>query len=301
MAGAEPTHDEPEADVDAPPPAPTVGFVKRASARARHAMDVATERYEPTRYMLGAYYRFRRLNGSLLAASIAFRVFLFLVPMTLVGVGVAGYAASTGTDVGKSSKRLGTALAQSLAAAGRDSKKSWWLLVVIGLFAALFAASSLFSALTRSSAQLWEMWEHAPTGASKRLRFMGGLVLVIAFIAVSRFVRSNLALGIMINLFGVAAHLGLALVLLAFLPNRATRWVDLLPGAIVAAAGLVALDVFTVVWLPHKLASLSETYGTMGVAVAILGYLALLGYLIVAAILTNVMWREYRLGTINPR
>jgi uncharacterized BrkB/YihY/UPF0761 family membrane protein len=301
MAGAEPTHDEPEAEVSAPAPAPAVGFVKRTSARAQRAMDVATERYEPTRYMLGAYLRFRRLNGSLLAASIAFRVFLFLVPMTLVGVGVAGYAASTGTDVKNSSKRLGAALAQSLATAGHDSKKSWWLLVIIGLFASLFAASSLFSTLSRSSAQLWEMWEHAPTGASKRLRFMGGLVLVIAFIAVSRIIRSNLALGIMINVFGVAAHLGLALLLLAFLPNRATRWVDLLPGAIVAAAGLVALDVFTVVWLPHKLASLSETYGTMGVAVAILSYLALLGYLIVAAILTNVMWREYRLGTFNPR
>src|SRR5215831_2525282 len=99
MAGAEPTHDEPEADVETAPPAPAVGFVKRTSARAQRAMDIATERYEPTRYMLGAYHRFRRLNGSVLASSIAFRVFLFLVPMTLVAVGVAGYAASSGTDV----------------------------------------------------------------------------------------------------------------------------------------------------------------------------------------------------------
>jgi uncharacterized BrkB/YihY/UPF0761 family membrane protein len=143
------------------------------------------------------------------------------------------------------------------------------------------------------------MWEYAPSSATKRLRFIGGLVLVIAFMAVSRFLRANLALGVAINLIGVAAHLGLALVLLAFLPNRATHWHDLLPGAILTAAGLVALDVFTVVWLPHKLASLSQTYGTMGVAIAILSYLALLGYLIVASILANVMWHEYRLGTLG--
>ena len=40
---------------------------------------------------------------------------------------------------------------------------------------------------------------------------------------------------------------------------------------------MVVLNVFTVVWLPHKLASLSATYGALGVAVTTLGYLALLG------------------------
>jgi membrane protein len=143
------------------------------------------------------------------------------------------------------------------------------------------------------------MWEYAPTGATRRLRFIAGLVLAIAFIAVGRVLRTNLALGLAVNTGNIAAHLGLALLLLAYLPNRATRWHDLLPGAIVTAAGLIGLDIFTVVWLPHKLASLSQTYGTMGVAIAVLSYLALLGYLLVASILTNVMWREYRLRTLG--
>ena len=62
------------------------------------------------------------------------------------------------------------------------------------------------------------------------------------------------------------------------------------------SAGLVGINVFTVVWLPHKLASLSATYGALGVAVATLSFLALVGYLLVAAILTNVMWHEYRMS-----
>ena len=94
----------------------------------------------------------------------------------------------------------------------------------------------------------------------------------------------------------IAVHGALALLLLAFLPNRATRWHDLLPGALVATVGLVGLNVFAVVWLPHKLASLSETYGAIGVAVVTLGYLVLVGYLLVASILTNVMWHEYQLS-----
>jgi membrane protein len=290
---------EPEDAETVPPPPQPVGFVKRTSARAQHAMEVATDRYELTRYLFGAYERFRRLNGSILAASIAFRVFLFLVPLTLVAVGLAGFGVSQGTDVQNSSKRLGAAMASVIAAAGHDSKKSWWLLVIGGLFATLYAASSLFSTLSRCSAQLWEMWEYAPSGATRRLRFIAGLVLAIGFIAVGRVLRTNLALGLAVNIGNIAAHLGLALLLLAYLPNRATRWHDLLPGAIVTAAGLIGLDIFTVVWLPHKLASLSQTYGTMGVAIAVLSYLALLGYLLVAAILTNVMWREYRLRTLG--
>jgi uncharacterized BrkB/YihY/UPF0761 family membrane protein len=84
--------------------------------------------------------------------------------------------------------------------------------------------------------------------------------------------------------------------LLAFLPNRAAHWRDLLPGALVASAGLVGINVFMVMWLPHKLASLSATYGALGVAVATLSFLALIGYLLVASILTNVIWQEYRMG-----
>jgi hypothetical protein len=62
----------------------------------------------------------------------------------------------------------------------------------------------------------------------------------------------------------------------------------------VATTGVIGLNIFTVVWLPHKLASLSATYGALGVAVAALSYLALLGYLLVASILAKVMWHEYR-------
>ena len=68
-----------------------------------------------------------------------------------------------------------------------------------------------------------------------------------------------------------------------------------IPGVLVATVGLVGLNIFTVVWLPQELASLSATYGALGVAVATLSYLALLGYLL-ASILTNVIWHEYRMS-----
>jgi uncharacterized BrkB/YihY/UPF0761 family membrane protein len=66
---------------------------------------------------------------------------------------------------------------------------------------------------------------------------------------IERWIRTDLALGIVLRVATVAAHLALALLLLAFLPNRASRWIDLLPGAIVTTAGLLTLNVFTVVWL----------------------------------------------------
>lgn len=287
--------DEPPLEHVPVPPVPRrPSIVKRTSTRAQQAMDTATNRYEPARYALSAYERFRRLNGSILAASIAFRVFLFLVPLTLIVVGVAGFSASSGHDVNKDSTRLGAALAATIAQAGSDSKRSWWVLIAVGISTMLYTAWSLFSTLARSSAQLWEMWEYQPTPPRQRLRFIGGLLLTLALLLATRWIRGQVAIGLAVNLTAIAVHLVLALVLLAYLPNRARSWTDLLPGAIVTSVGMIGLNVFTVVWLPHKLTKLSETYGGLGVAVATLSYLALLGYLLVASILTNVMWQEYR-------
>ena len=218
------------------------------------------------------------------------------MPLTLTLVGLAGYTVASGNDIQQNSRRLGSALAAAVAQAGSDSKRSWWILIVVGFFTMLTTASSLFTTLSRSSAQLWEMWDYQPTPALRRVRFLGGLLLTLVILLVGRWIRTSTALAVVVHITSIAVHGALALLLLAFLPNRATRWHDLLPGALVATAGLVGLNVFAVVWLPHKLASLSETYGAIGIAVVTLGYLVLLGYLLVASILTNVMWHEYQLS-----
>jgi membrane protein len=281
---------------DEPPRSRPAGVVRRTTERAQHVVDDTSARYAPARYLVLAYERFRRLNGSILAASIAFRVFLFLVPLTLTLVGLAGYSAASGNDLQKDANGLGAALASTVAQAGNDSRRSWWVLILVGVASMLYTASSLFSTLSRSSAQLWEMWEYQPTPARQRLRFIGGLLLTLAYLLLSRWIHTNVALDVVLHVVSIAAHVVLAVLLLAFLPNRANHWSDLVPGALVTSAGLVGINVFTVVWLPHKLASLSATYGALGVAVATLSFLALVGYLLVAAILTNVMWHEYRMS-----
>src|SRR5215213_3419736 len=187
----------PRSDPDTPRPP---GVVRRTATRAQQVVETTTGRYEPARYLLLAYQRFRRLNGSILAASIAFRIFLFLVPLTLTLVGAAGFSAASGSDLEDDSSRLGQALASAVAKAGEDSRRSWWVLVVVGAF----------SMLSRSSAQLWEMWDYQPTPARQRVRFIGGLLLTLAMLLVGRWVRTNLPLGIALQVVSIAVHLGLA-------------------------------------------------------------------------------------------
>jgi uncharacterized BrkB/YihY/UPF0761 family membrane protein len=148
-----------------PPAEGPASVVRRTADRAKGYVDRTTDRYVPARYGVLAFERFRRLNGSILAASIAFRVFLFLVPLTLTLVGIAGYTVAAGNDLRQNSGRLGSALATAVAQAGSDSKRSWWILIIVGFFTMLTTASSLFSTLSRSSAQLWEMWDYQPTPA----------------------------------------------------------------------------------------------------------------------------------------
>jgi hypothetical protein len=202
-------------------------------------------------------------------ASIAFRVFLFPVPLTLTLVGIAGYPslrlASDESPWG-SRRRLPRPARLRRGDPFRAS------------FTMLTTASSLFSTLSRSSAQLWEMWDYQPTPALRRVRFLGGLLLTLVILLVGRWIRTSAALAVVVHITSIAVHGALAL-LLAFFPTgdalaRPPAW------RAVATAGLVGLNVFAVVRLPHKLASLSETYGALGVAVVTLGYLVLLGYLL---------------------
>ena len=250
----------------------------------------------PARYGVLAFERFRRLNGSILAASIAFRVFLFLVPLTLTLVGIAGYTVAAGNDLRQNSGRLGSALATAVAQAGSDSKRSWWILIIVGFFTMLTTASSLFSTLSRSSAQLWEMWDYQPTPALRRVRFLGGLLLTLVILLVGGGSAPARPWPWWYTSPRSPSTAPSRCCCWRSFPTGRPHWRDLLPGAAVATAGLVGLNVFAVVWLPHKLASLSETYGALGVAVVTLGYLVLLGYLLVASILTNVMWHEYQLS-----
>ena len=72
------------------------------------------------------------------------------------------------------------------------------------------------------------------------------------------------------------------------LPHAADApWTAMIPGAVLFAVGIEAIHLFSVLWLSREITHASQTYGSLGVAVSLLGGLYLFGWLVVASAMLN--------------
>ena len=198
--------------------------------------------------------RWTGTNATVLAGHLAYRVFIFLIPLIVVVMGVLGYASASGVDLQGSSQsglHIGAALASSLATTGEEAREGRLQLVVFGGFAVLLAASGLVKALQ--------------------------LVLTLT--------SELLNMGI-----DAVALLGLSWVL----PRRTEKWFELLPGSILGGIGLGALHIAALVYFPSKIERASALYGTLGIALVALLYLFLMGQVFVASAIANAVWVDRR-------
>src|SRR5690242_679809 len=98
-------------------------------------------------------------GGAVLAGAIAFRLFLWALPATLVIVGLLGFAEDTAaSDADKLG--LGKAATQSVAQAAAQSQRARWTLVALGAVL-LVSASRTLGATLRTAIAL--TWGHAPS------------------------------------------------------------------------------------------------------------------------------------------
>jgi membrane protein len=58
---------------------------------------------------------------------------------------------------------------------------------------------------------------------------------------------------------------------------------QLLPGAVVASIGQVVVSFYSALWMPRLVTSNAERYGVIGVTFALLAWLIVIGFTVVAA------------------
>lgn len=165
--------------------------------------------------MFAARERDRPIYGSTLAGALAFRVFHFLVPFTLVSVSIVGFAVSTNPGAeDRLSERfgLGGALAGSIVAAADQSHPSRRPALSIGLVGRLWAALGAVRALRLSHSLAW-----GPTPRRLRRPHYGVALCIAEWMAAS-----------------------------TALPRKPARWTSLVHGALVVTAGAQALHLTTV-------------------------------------------------------
>jgi uncharacterized BrkB/YihY/UPF0761 family membrane protein len=99
--------------------------------------------------------------------------------------------------------------------------------------------------------------------------------------------------GALVTLAVLLPYAALWLLVSLRLPHAQAGWRDLIPGSLLFAVGAEALHLFTAYVIGPQASSKEGTYGTLGVAAALLLGLFLLSRLAIAsAVLNATLWRR---------
>ncbi len=236
------------------------------------------------------------VGGGLLAGALAYRIFIWLLPFSLVVVAGIGIAASTGESPESAAKSLGLhgVVASSVAQASRGSSR--WYALLIGVPILLWATRALLKAIVVVHRLVWgDLRRTVPkptVGAT--LLFLAMLVGYFAILELARAVGSwtgSVTLRLLVVFLGLIAWW---LVLSMRLPHRGVPWSALVPGALLMAVGLELLSSIGVFLIAPRVESSQRTYGALGLAAALLFGLYLVSRLVVASAVLNVTVWERR-------
>jgi len=231
-----------------------------------------------------------------LAGGIAYRIFFWILAVSVVAGGVLGFfdpdAVESTLEQHGITGWTATAVAKLTSSSNGDE---WWLLLVGG-WLVLWTGYTGSKALSLAHATIWGVEPprlDQPLRSS--LRFNGCTLGFVAAMAGARYVREQdwiagfaatmLVLGVAFGFWLLASH---------SLPNAATGWLDLVPGAVVLAVGLQAMHVFTVYFLGPKIESATQLYGIVGIVTTLLFWFYLGGRLIVFGATLNVEFSSAR-------
>ena len=271
----------------------------RAAEKAVATAEKGGERFAPVRAALGLVESDRRTGGSLLAGGLAYRIFLFSLPLGLF-LGSLLRIVSDVTEEpagGLASKvGIGATLARAIGKASEASGRGAPLLLVMGAFLLLWTSRSMWKALCITSEIAWGIRDDrrkTPVNIVLLTLFFLGITLLPA--ALSFLYKGNFTVDVVATLittiaFAMAAALGFSK-----LPRiEGVPWTSLLPGALIMAIGIELLHVVTAIYLASRGERTIDLYGAIGVGAVLMGYLYLMGRIVVGALFANAQWWRTR-------
>jgi uncharacterized BrkB/YihY/UPF0761 family membrane protein len=274
--------------------------------RATTALDAARRRSPAIDAAVRTYERDRRAVGSVLAGAVAFRLFIFLLPLTLGVVTLLGVFEAVDDsgpeDLGEN-LGLSSYLIDSVATAARQSHKALWVLVPLSLWAVYTGGRAVTKVMRAVSAIAWNQpvtkAANAVGAAAAALGLAAAAMVLLAGLQAARHRSEGLGLGLALAAF--LAFSGLWFVALYLLPrDPRASWAALLPGSALVGICAWLAHLFTVYLLAHQVDRAAELYGSLGVAAAILAWLYLLSRVMVASAMLNASWWEQQHPEADP-
>ena len=269
-------------------------------ARAKRIADRAQEergRHGTVDALFEIADRDAEVGGGILAGALAYRFFIFLLPLALVavaGIGIGTQAASSSPEA--AAKSMGIAGLVSHSVAGAAKSQDRWYALLIGIPLVIYATRSVLRTLIVSHRLAWtdvRRTAHKPTiKATLQL-----LALFIGFLGVSLAAttarQSSSRSGLLAVLVIAIPYAALMLLVSLSLPHRTATWRDLWPGAVLFGFGIEALHLVIAYFIAPETSKKQGTYGSLGLAAALLLGLFLVSRLIVAtAVLNATLWER---------
>lgn len=265
------------------------------TAKAR--LEDARSRHASVELCWSLYEDDSSIGGGLLAGALAYRLFVLLLPTSLLlvsGLGLYAGAADKSTRQVTREAGLHGLFASNVAATASGGAR--WLVFILMIPAVLYAAAKLYRAVAVVHALVW----HSTGRAGRTTRRGVGVLLGVLFATVVAteivgWIRRHDQLGGVAALVVYTVVVGGAWLALSLqLPHGDARWTSLLPGAVLFGVGLLGVNVFNVYVTARLVEDRANTYGALGVATALLFSLVLVGRLaVVSAELNAVLYRRH--------
>lgn len=265
------------------------------SAKAR--IEAARARHASVEFCWSLYESDSSIGGGLLAGALAYRLFVLLLPTSLLlvsGLGLYAGAADKSTRQVTKEAGLHGLFASNVAATASSSARS--LVFVLMIPAVLYAAAKLYRALAIVHGIVW----HSTGRFGRTTRRGVGVLLAVLLATVAAteivsLIRRHDQLGGLSALAAYTVVVGGAWLALSLeLPHGDAGWTALVPGALLVGSGLLAVNVFNVYVTARLVEDRANTYGALGVATALLFSLVLVGRVaVVSAELNAVLYRRH--------
>jgi membrane protein len=250
--------------------------------------------------------RFGEVQGDPLANGIALQIFLSLIPLLLVAIAVVGFiAGGDATFTGDVIDRLGIpadgAAADALRTTIESAEDSRQAASVIGVLGLLWRGLAVVAAVQRAIDNVWQTRSEGFKDKARAVLWLFGAgVIFAASFAVTTVLNFLPAFLAPVSiLVGLAVNLGLFLWTFSELGRLPVGWRALLPGAAICAVGFEVLKLVGTIYVPRLVASSSALYGSLGIVIAILAWLAFFGRLLVYGAVVNVLRWESGHGTVQ--
>ena len=244
-----------------------------------------------------AVERDAQTGGGVLAAAVAFRLFMFLVPYAFVMVTGFGLA-STGvgqdpTDAARSAG-IGGLLASAVGSTSSLSLVNRILALFFGGIALAFTARSLVGVLWIVHRLIWGVRPSRKPNPWAPLILVGCTTVLFGFADLAAWMGSQSIplrlLAFVLTIVGSGAAWFLASL---WLPHEECESTALLPGAVIVGLGVGLLHLLTISYVAYEVSRKSSLYGAIGIALALLLWMYFAGRLLTASIAANAsLWKR---------